>query len=109
MDFLACKGHALPDLILGPPSRLAPTRFLTVVHRHLIARDLDPADFGKETADCTVEGGRAAMHRLLARHKRGHRCVFAVNDMMAPGALMALHEAGVNCPRATSRHAPWAW
>jgi LacI family transcriptional regulator len=102
MDFLAGKGHALPDLILGPPSRLARTRFLTVVHRHLIARDLDPADLAMETADYTVEGGRAATHRLLARHRRGHRCVFAANDMMALGALMALHEAGVNCPRDVS-------
>jgi len=102
MDFIVSKGHFMPDLILGPPSRLARTRLVNVVHRHCVARDLDPADLAMESADYTVEGGRAAMHRLLARRGRGHRCVFAANDMMALGALMALHEAGVHCPRDVS-------
>jgi LacI family transcriptional regulator len=102
MDFLVSKGHDMPSLILGPPSRLARTRFLNVVRRHCIARDRDPGDLAIESADYTVRGGRAAMHRLLARRTVGHGCVFAANDMMALGALMALHEAGVNCPRDVS-------
>jgi LacI family transcriptional regulator len=102
LDYLVSKGHEMPSLLLGPPSRLARTRFLNVVHRHCVARDRDPADLSMESADYTVEGGRAAMHRLLARRASGHRCVFAANDMMALGALMALHEAGVHCPRDVS-------
>jgi len=38
------------------------------------------------------------MKRILERDKSGHICVFAANDLMALGAMMAAREAGRTCP-----------
>jgi LacI family transcriptional regulator len=102
MDHLVSKGHFAPALILGPTSRLARARFLRTVHEHLIERDIDPATILTEDCDYTVEGGRAAMKRLLQRQQIGHLAVFAANDLMALGAMMAVREAGKECPRDVS-------
>lgn len=102
MDHLVLKGHPMPCLIVGPKSRLARTRFLNAVYRHVLARDLDPADLVIEDGEYTFEGGRAAMLRLLDRHGGGHLCIFAANDMMAMGALMAVRERGLRCPEDVS-------
>lgn len=45
----------------------------------------------------TQDSGHQAMRRLLASGERPD-AVFAGNDMMGVGALIALHEAGVPCP-----------
>jgi LacI family transcriptional regulator len=102
MDHLVSKGHSAPSLILGPRNRLARTRFLRAVHEHCIERDIDPAILAVEDGEYTVEGGKQAMHRLLARDHVGHVCVFAANDMMAIGAIMAVREAGLRCPEDVS-------
>jgi len=98
LDHLMAKGHHAPNLIVGPKSRLARTRFLNAVYRHAIARDVDPAQLALEDGEYTLEGGRAAMLRLLDRPRLGHICVFAANDMMAIGAMMAVRERGLRCP-----------
>ncbi len=98
LDHLVSKGHRAPHVIVGPKSRLARTRFLNAVNRHLIARDIDPAHLVIENGEYTLEGGRNAMLRLLDRPHLGHACVFAANDMMAIGAMMAVRERGLNCP-----------
>jgi LacI family transcriptional regulator len=102
LDHLVSKGHAAPSLIVGPKSRLARARFLNSVHQHCVERDVDPAILAMEEGEYTVEGGRAAMQRLLARPHVGHVCVFAANDMMALGAMMAVREAGLSCPEQVS-------
>lgn len=102
MDHLVAKGHDAPSLILGPRSRLARARFLRAVHEHCVERDIDPAILAVEDGEYTVEGGRLAMQLLLAREHVGHVCVFAANDMMAIGAIMAVREAGLECPRDVS-------
>ena len=50
-----------------------------------------------ETADFTVEGGRAAMERLLDRAP-ALDAVFVASDLMAVGALAALRAAGRSIP-----------
>ena len=102
LDHLVSKGHHAPALILGPKSRLARARFLRSVHEHCVERDLDPGILAVEDGEYTVEGGREAMRRLLDRPRVGHLAVFAANDMMALGAMMAVREAGLDCPRDVS-------
>jgi LacI family transcriptional regulator len=72
------------------------------VHEHCVERDIDPATLAIEDGEYTVEGGRQAMRRLLARPHVGHVAVFAANDMMALGAMMAVREAGLHCPNDVS-------
>jgi len=98
MDHLVLNGHPAPALILGPKSRLARARFLRAVHEHCIERDIDPAILPVEDGEYTLDGGRQAMRRLLERPRVGHLAVFAANDMMALGAMMAVREAGLDCP-----------
>lgn len=98
LDHLISKGHGLPRLILGPRSRIARARFLRAVYDHLIARDHDPGMLQLEEGDYTVEGGRQAMRRLIAGHDKGHLTVFAANDLMALGAILATRDAGLSCP-----------
>jgi LacI family transcriptional regulator len=103
MDHLVSKGHEAPALILGTAQRLARARFVNAVRVHCVTREVDPARLSSEDGGYTVEGGQAAMRRLLARHRTagsggGPLAVFAANDMMALGALMAVREAGLDCP-----------
>ena len=51
--------------------------------------------------DMRVEGGRAAMDRLLACRPRP-AAIVASNDLMAVGALQAAHEAKIRVPREIS-------
>ncbi|WP_250870263.1 LacI family DNA-binding transcriptional regulator [Hafnia paralvei] len=93
------RGHALPSLIMGPKSRLARIRFLHAVADYCIERDMDPERVAVEDADYTVEGGFLAMNRLLAlnNESKKHHAVFAANDLMALGAMMAVRQAGLRC------------
>jgi LacI family transcriptional regulator len=98
MDYMVSKGHPAPSLIVGPKSRIARARFLRAVNEHCLARDFDPALLEIDDGEYTVEGGFEAMKRLLGRNRIGHRAIFAANDLMALGALMAVREAGLRCP-----------
>lgn len=97
LDHLASRGHGPPALIVGPHTRLARARFVEAVQAGLSAKGLDP-DVPVETGDYTVEGGARAMLRLLDRPRHGHLAVFAANDLMALGALVALRERALGCP-----------
>ena len=98
LDHLISKGHRRPWLMLGPRWRIARARFLRAVHDHCVERDVDPATLPIENGDYTVEGGHAAMMRILEADSGGHVTVFAANDLMALGAMMAAREAGRECP-----------
>lgn len=98
MDHLLSKGHRRPWLMLGPRWRIARARFLRAVNDHCLERDVDPASLPIEDGEYTVEGGHAAMRRILERDRSGHICIFAANDLMALGAMMAAREAGRSCP-----------
>jgi LacI family transcriptional regulator len=102
LDHLVSRGHRRPWLLLGPRWRIARARFLRAVHDHCVERDVDPAVLPIEEGEYTVESGRAAMLRLLERDSHAARCVFAANDLMALGAMMAAREAGRSCPEYVS-------
>jgi len=97
LEYLAHVGFTRPALIIGEP-RLARTKFMRAVVDHCVARDIDPATLEMEEGAYTVESGKAAMHRLLERPRDRINCVFAANDLMAIGALLAVREAGLRCP-----------
>jgi LacI family transcriptional regulator len=98
LDHLASLDHHRPALLVGSANRLARVRFMRVVHDYCIGHDIDPATLVIEEGSYTVESGRAAMLRLLERDPKAARCVFAANDLMALGALLAVREAGLRCP-----------
>jgi len=98
LDYLVANGHVRPWLLLGPRWRIARARFLRTVHDHCVERDVDPAGLPTEEGEYTVTGGHDAMVRILEREKSAHICVFAANDLMALGAMMAVREAGGRCP-----------
>lgn len=102
LDHLASLGHHRPALLLGPRNRLARARFVRVVHDHCISRDIDPATLPVEEGGYTVDEGRLAMGRLLAKQDQPVRSVFAANDLMAIGAILALRDAGLRCPEDVS-------
>ncbi|HEY4203045.1 MAG TPA: LacI family DNA-binding transcriptional regulator [Devosiaceae bacterium] len=103
LDHLVSKGHNRPALILGPKARLARARFLRTVYEHCIERDVDPAVLPVEEGDYSVESGHEAMLRLLERPRGGgHLAVFAANDLMALGAILAARERGLSCPQDVS-------
>src|SRR4051812_46536008 len=92
LDHLVSKGHLRPWLMLGPRWRIARARFLRAVHDHCVERDVDPASLPMEEGEYTVEGGRAVMARILERDRSAHISVFAANDLMALGAMMAARD-----------------
>lgn len=102
MDYLVSLGHGTPCIIAGPATRLARARFLNTINAHVAARGIDPASLVIEDGNYSLEGGRAAMHKILERPHLGHVCVFAANDMMAIGALAAIREKGLRCPEDVS-------
>lgn len=102
LDYLTMRGHKAPKLILGSERRLARAKFVTAVNEHFIQRDIDPTTIDSEDGAYTVDGGRAAMAKILERHKGGHLTIFAANDLMALGAILEARSVGLICPRDVS-------
>jgi LacI family transcriptional regulator len=70
----------------------------TVAYRRVLAERATPQDVLLARGDDPTEaGGYAAMQKLLIGSPRP-RAVFAANDMMAMGAMVAIREAGLNVP-----------
>ncbi|WP_331769647.1 LacI family transcriptional regulator (plasmid) [Embleya sp. NBC_00888] len=94
-DHLVALGCSNVALITGPEDVLAAqersTGFVVAMARH--GHPYVPAADG----DFTAIGGERAMARLLAEHPYTEG-VFAANDRMAQGALVALRAAGRNVP-----------
>lgn len=97
---LVALGHRRFAILAGPGRlRTAADRAAGfaegVTEAGLAAPSSIPGDF-------TRDGGYASAGRLLAEHSDaagGGWCVFAVNDVMAIGALVAFREAGLRVPR----------
>lgn len=92
---LAERGRRRLATITGPMDMTAAIDRRDGFEQELAARGL--ASHGATEGDFSVEGGRRAMRALLATAPDIDG-VFAANDLMAIGALLALAEAGREVP-----------
>ena len=95
VEHLAARGHRRIGMIdgAGDPLNARRVSFLTVTRE--LGLDVDESRV--EDTACSMEGGVAGMHRLLDR-KPDTTAVFTYNDILAVGALRALHSRGVRVP-----------
>lgn len=54
------------------------------------------------TADCCIEDGYQAVRKQLAQSKQAPDAIFCAGDYLALGALRAVEEAGLSCPKDVS-------
>lgn len=102
LNYLKSLGHHRPVFLLGQFGRLARVKFQRAVHDHFVAQGEDPETLVIEQGDYTVESGKAAMQRILVSSAPRPICLFAANDLMALGALLAVRDAGLRCPEDVS-------
>ncbi len=98
VDFLIDRGHTRIGMIAGipgtPPREARVRGYREALRRHGLPDD----DLLIRGADYQEAGGYEAMQELLKLDQRP-TAVFAANDLMALGAMMALREAGLEIPR----------
>lgn len=96
-DALVDLGHRRFAVLAGPLSLVTSADRLSGFRQGLAARGvaLDAANVVID--DFTRDGGYDAMGRLLSEGTDA-TCVFAVNDVMAVGAMSAARDAGVSVP-----------
>ncbi len=83
--------------IAGPQDMAAGADRLAGYHERMARAGLRTGSDFVEIADFTLDGGRAAMERLLARATVPD-AVFVASDLMALGAMGALRAAGLAVP-----------
>jgi len=99
---LAAQGHRTFAVLAGPRDVITATDRVEGFAEGLEAWSilLDEADITHGAF--TRDGGYEAMSTVLARGGRLPDCVFAVNDVMAVGALARLRAAGISVPGAVA-------
>jgi LacI family transcriptional regulator len=95
VEYLIGKGHTQIAMLT---SREGPARFREIGYRealeaHQIAIQAEMMSVGSYSED----GGYQAMRKLL-QHEDHPSAIFAANDIMAMGAMMAIREAGLAIP-----------
>ena len=96
-SYLLGLGHRRIACIAGPSS-LTPSAARVAGYRMALAEAGVPVDERLiVSGDFQSQSGYAAMQTLLARAERPTG-VFACNDMMAIGAICAIHETGLRVP-----------
>jgi LacI family transcriptional regulator len=95
---LIAQGHRRFAVLGGPTSLLTARHRVEGFEDGIAAHDLAPPVIVEGAF--TRDGGFAAMGELLDRAQDRDRspCVFAVNDVMAIGAMAALRERGLRVP-----------
>jgi LacI family transcriptional regulator len=99
-DYLLELGHRRTAHIRGPELSSASLRYRGYVEA-LNARGVPARRDYVEAGNFDIQGGREAMHRLLARKHRP-TAVFAANDPMAIGAIYACRDGGLRVPEDVS-------
>jgi len=97
VQHLAGRGHRRIAIIAGPENNFDAAERLRG-YREAMARSAPDVAPCVLAGDFTEESGYAAGLRLLAQKERP-QAVFAANDIMAVGCLIALNEAGVRVPQ----------
>ncbi|HLV59134.1 MAG TPA: LacI family DNA-binding transcriptional regulator [Natronosporangium sp.] len=101
-EHLVRLGHRHLAQLHGP-NDVEPFTERSLGYRSVLSRagllDPDPVDYADTP---TVEEGRRLMHLVLQRSAQRPTAVFAHNDLIAIGAIEALHEAGLSCPEDVS-------
>ena len=97
IEYLIGQGHHSIGIISGDRSRFGPSRLRFEGCRRALARHGLEAEHADQTARYSFEEGYAAMLRLLDNEEI--TAVFAMSDVMAIGALRALHDRGYHVPR----------
>lgn len=98
VEHLLETGRRHVATIAGPQDMPPGADRLSGYHETLARAGLQVPDGLVEVADFTMDGGRAAMERLLERAPEID-AVFAASDLMAIGALDALAAAGRRVPQ----------
>ncbi len=96
-DYLVEKGYSPIAMIAGVPGTPANLRMVgykQALQEHNLAVDETLIKNGYYAE----KGGYEAMRELLAQPRRP-RAVFAANDLMAMGAMLAIREAGLRIPQ----------
>ena len=97
VEHLLQSGRRHVATIAGPQDMPPGADRLAGYHETLARAGLEVGDRLIEVADFTLDGGRAAMERLLERAPEVD-AVFVASDLMAMGALGALTNAGRGVP-----------
>jgi LacI family transcriptional regulator len=95
---LAGLGHREVAFICGPPRNADASARLRGYRAAMRTAGLAVRDTFVVHGDFTEESGWRAARELLAIHGPKPTAIFAANDAMAVGALLALHEASVDIP-----------
>ncbi|RJQ78225.1 LacI family transcriptional regulator [Pseudonocardiaceae bacterium YIM PH 21723] len=94
---LAEQGHRRFAVLAGPPDLLTASQRLAGFRTGLATAGIELPDSAVVHGDFTREAGYQAALELIER-RTGATCVFAVNDVMALGALGAFRERGLDVP-----------
>jgi LacI family transcriptional regulator len=95
---LAALGHREIAFICGPPRNADASARLRGYRAAMRTAGLKVRDTFVVHGDFTEESGWRAARELLAIRSPQPTAIFAANDAMAVGALLALHEASVDVP-----------
>lgn len=98
VSHLASLGHSRIAFISGPLSLKSAVIRRTAFVDSMRGLGLPVDDSLVETGDHRVEGGKAALHRLLALANRP-TAIIASNDLTAIGVMGAARRAGLDIPR----------
>jgi LacI family repressor for deo operon, udp, cdd, tsx, nupC, and nupG len=103
VEHLLALGHRRIACVGGDPSTSGPARRRTLGYRQaLAAAGLEPEHGWELDGAFTPEGARAAVLALMTATGERPTALFCHSDEMAFGALGALRELGLDCPREVS-------